>query len=113
MSAEQQTEKLAHYIIENFPRDITDGGAGDVAIKIMDRLQEENINLLHSTNHNIPEQLHRQDAVIKQYRGAIRGLNRIYDKEKSKESDGLNYKEGYLDGLDRAIGFLEALEESE
>lgn len=71
MSAEQQTEKLAHYIMENFPRDITDGGAGDVAIKIMDRLQEENINLLHSTNHNIPEQLHRQDAVIKRYREAI------------------------------------------
>lgn len=74
MTAEQQIEKLAHYIMENFPRDITDGGAGDVAIKIMDRLQEENINLLHSTNHNIPEQLHRQDAVIKRYREALKKI---------------------------------------
>lgn len=43
------------------------------------------------------------------YRRAVKELNLVYKEEKNKESDGLNYKEGYLDGLDRAIGFLETL----
>lgn len=35
MSAEKQTEKLANFIMKEFPDKITDGGAGDVAIKIL------------------------------------------------------------------------------
>ena len=40
MTAKQQTEILANYIMANFPEDIIDGGAGDVAIIIMERLRK-------------------------------------------------------------------------
>ncbi len=41
MSAEQQTEKLANYIQKNFPEEISDGGAGDIAIKIINKLKDK------------------------------------------------------------------------
>lgn len=37
MSAEQQIDKLAKFIQENCPEEITDGGAVDVAIKIINK----------------------------------------------------------------------------
>lgn len=40
MSAEQQVERLANYILENFQDSIKEGGAGDVAIKIMESYRE-------------------------------------------------------------------------
>ena len=35
MSAKDQTEKLANFIMKEFPDKITNGGAGDVAIEIL------------------------------------------------------------------------------
>ena len=39
MSAKNQIDKLAKFIMLNYPDDIIDGGAGDVAIKIIQRLE--------------------------------------------------------------------------
>lgn len=48
MSAEKQIDKLAKHILNYFNEDIVDGGAGDVAINILERLSSENKRYLEA-----------------------------------------------------------------
>lgn len=40
MDTEKQIERLADYIMDNFPDEIRDAGAVDVAIQIMEKYKE-------------------------------------------------------------------------
>ena len=51
MSAKEQTEKLANFIMKEFPDKITNGGAGDVAIEILSEYKK-----LLQTTENTREQ---------------------------------------------------------
>ena len=45
VSAMDELEKLAAYLLTNWPEEITNGSAVDVAINIMDKLKGEKINV--------------------------------------------------------------------
>ncbi len=47
MSAESQIELLADYILHECPNEITDGGAGEVAVKIITKYRKAFDDIMH------------------------------------------------------------------
>jgi len=92
MGAEQQTDLLANYIMKNHPEEITDGGAGDVAVKVL----KKSVVLNYTETSILIEALSKHtksDGSLGTY--AERLLERLVEHKDAMYNDdeGVNMKE--------------------